>query len=880
MKNLKKFLVVLVMLTFVCEQTAIFAATTVNNTKTANQQQQQMNGRNTQTSSGSLQRSNNMQNNNWSQQNYQQNYQQNNQQNYQQNYAQNYQYNNGQMNYNYDNTMMFEKPADVFANNYQNLSANTKLSYLSQIERMFNDVNDESVVKPLMQVGYEYFVAPISNNTELTGKFDDSYRFSIGEKINAYLYGDSVDVMAISGSSLLTPVVQTEVDSKGNIFIQGIGVVPAEGKSIQEVEESINRLAAGKYNNLKVKLNIAFGQDFSVFVYGQVNKPGKVVVNNNSSVMDALSAAGGVKKTGTLRKISYKSGKKTKEVDLYKAMFAGNDDDVILRPNDKIFVGGIGSVVAIKNGVGISGIYEIKENETLKDIVSFAGGLLPGTQLTDVTMTGLDTDNMERTAKNVSWSEASRTKLKNGDVIEFRDMYNVAENTVILQGNVKHPATYAYKPGMRLSDVLKGENELLEETFLTQAVIRRISGKDNAITTIPIFLKEFFAGVNDPVLQPRDVINVYKNTNSQFVDVYGCISMPKHITYTEGMNLDDVLTDVQFVDSKISEEDDEEVNVQKVSLNKDTEGNSPLVGSTNNDSRVISAENVACEITAEDGTTQLYYLYDIMIATNKIKEINLLPNDKIFFRTLRDNEFIKKVKVSGFVRHPGVFKFVEGKYLSDMIKMADGLTADADLRGIVYTRKLIKDKQVELAKKNADMDISLIEGKMATAFKASNTELEGRSDMITLLKEGKKEIENKYEGQIALNIKTQDVDKIRKQDNILVQDGDEIYIPRMSKHVSVIGEVYNEQSFMYMGRSVGKYIRGVGGYTPNGSRLRKYKIGVNGRARKIHLLTKIEPGDTIVIPRKVAGNDWITPICSTLSSIASIISTAFIVTKI
>ena len=173
MKNLKKFLVVLVMLTFVCEQTAIFAATTVNNTKTANQQQQQMNGRNTQTSSGSLQRSNNMQNNNWSQQNYQQNYQQNNQQNYQQNYAQNYQYNNGQMNYNYDNTMMFEKPADVFANNYQNLSANTKLSYLSQIERMFNDVNDESVVKPLMQVGYEYFVAPISNNTELTGKFDD-----------------------------------------------------------------------------------------------------------------------------------------------------------------------------------------------------------------------------------------------------------------------------------------------------------------------------------------------------------------------------------------------------------------------------------------------------------------------------------------------------------------------------------------------------------------------------------------------------------------------------------------------------------------------------------------------------------------------------------
>lgn len=87
---------------------------------------------------------------------------------------------------------------------------------------------------------------------------------------------------------------------------------------------------------------------------------------------------------------------------------------------------------------------------------------------------------------------------------------------------------------MRLSDILKSEDELLEETFINQAVIRRISGKDNTIETIPIFLKEFFAGMNDPVLQPKDIINVYKNTNSLFVDVYGCINTPKHLTYTAG----------------------------------------------------------------------------------------------------------------------------------------------------------------------------------------------------------------------------------------------------------------------------------------------------------------------------------------------------------
>ena len=557
---------------------------------------------------------------------------------------------------------------------------------------------------------------------------------------------------------------------------------------------------------------------------------------------------------------------------MYKAIFAGNDDDIILRPNDKIFVGSIGNVIAIKNGVASPGIYEVTERESLKDITNFAGGLLPGSQPTEVTLTSLDTKTLERTAKNVSWAEANRTKLSTGDSVEFRDLYNYAENTVVLQGNVKHPATYTYRPGMRLSDILKSENELLEETFITQAVIRRISGKGNTVETIPVFLKEFFAGMNDPILQPRDVINIYKNTNSQFVDIYGAISMPKHIVYTENMHLDDVLTDVQFIDSTITDQDNAlslDPNIKNVSLDNN-DGTGALTGKASTNSRVISAENIACEITNKNGTTQVYYLYDIMISSNKFRTIKLYPNDKVFFRTLRNNEFIKNVKVSGFVNHPGVFKFVEGKRLKDIIALADGLTDEADLRGIVYTRKSIKNKEIDLAKKNAARDIKLIEGRMTSAYKATDKEIEARSDMIEMLKDEINDLNQKYEGQIALNIKTQDINKIRNIDNIIVQDGDEIYIPRMSKHVSVIGEVYNEQSFMYKGRRAGKYIRNVGGYTPNASRFRKYKVGVNGRARKIRLLTKIEPGDTIVVPRKVAGNDWYTPLFSVLGSLANL----------
>ena len=775
---------------------------------------------------------------------------------------------------------------DVFNNNYQEtIKKQTSLEVeLSPVEQLFNDKETTASGKALLQVGYDLFTSGTAGSGT-TGKFENSYKLNIGEKINVYSYGDSVDVMALSGSSLVSPSSTVEVDSKGNIFVPGIGLVKAENRALSDVEAEVNRLAAQKYKNMKLRLNVAAGQEFSVFVYGQVNKPGKILVGNNSSVLDALNAAGGVKKTGTLRNISYTSNSKTKNIDLYKALFEGNDDGVILRPNDKIFVDKIGDVVALRNGVTVPGIYEIKQGENIDNVVKFAGGLLPTTQQTEITLTGYNTATQERTAENIQWETARKKALNSGDSIHFRELYNTAENIVILQGNVKHPATYAYKEGMRLSDILKSEDELLEETFINQAVIRRISGKDNTIETIPVFLSEFFAGMNDPVLQPRDIINIYKNTNSLFVDVYGCINTPKHLTYTQNMTLNDVMADIQFIESDVTNladnTTDKENNETEVSYKGAVEENNvQLKSSTSNSNKLIPTEQVAVEITNAQNITQVYYLYDIMINSDRIKSIMINPEDKIFFRTLRGNEVMKTVKISGFVKTPGVYTFVEGKRLIDVINLAGGLTKEADLRGIVFKRTNLQGKQVELAHKNNERDIKLIEGRMASAYKPSEGDQKSKMDMLTMLKADDQTLTDKYNGQIALNIKNNDLDKIKDLDNIEVQDGDDIYIPRLSNHVSVIGEVYNEQSFVYKkGANAKYYIKEVGGYTPNANKFRLYKVSVNGRAEKIGNGSSIEPGDTIVVPRRIAGNDWITPVCDTLKGIASIIVMAFAINK-
>lgn len=764
---------------------------------------------------------------------------------------------------------------DAFENNYQAEARENSFKSLSPIEKLFNNSDSAKADKIIRQVGYDIFSSS-GGQGQSAGKFGNSYKLNVGEKVNVYLYGDSVDIMAISGANLLNPMTKTEVDSKGDIFIQGIGVVKAENRTLGEVENSINSLAAQKYKSLKVKLTVSTGNEFSVFVYGQVNRPGKVVIGNNSTIIDALGAAGGVKKTGTLRNIQYTTGSKVKSVDLYKAIFMGNDNNIVLRANDKIFVDSIGKVVAFKNGVSTPGIYEVANNENLEQLIKYAGGLLPVTQTTSVTMTRLDNKTNERVAMNFSWANAKTTVLQSGDTVEFRKLYNEVENVVTIQGNIKHPATFAYKEGMRLSDILRSEYELLEETFINQAVIRRVSGQDNQITTIPVFLQEFFSGMNDPVLQPRDIISVYKNTNSQFVDVYGCINMPKHLTYKPNMTLKDVLTDIQFIESDMAQNHESAVNYK----HEPQQGEVRLNATTQNANRLIPTENVAVEITSPSGDTQLYYLYDIMINSDRIKNIVINPEDKIFFRTLRGNEVMKTVKISGFVKHPGVYSFVEGKRLTDIIETAGGLTSDAELRGIVFTRASLRNKQIDIALKNNDKDIELLKGRVAGGFKQDKDDKQTKLDLINILENSEEEIVKNYTGQISLNIEKNDIKSISNEDNLFVQDGDDIYIPRISNHVTVMGEVYNEQAFVYKkGTKAKYYIKKVGGYTPNANKFRTYKVSVNGRAKKIGKNAKIEPGDTIIVPRKIAGNDWIAPVCSALQGFGSLFVMIFGISK-
>ena len=536
-----------------------------------------------------------------------------------------------------------EKIQQVNALKDQNQSPIEKI-FSSDINKMQAGSSDVNTVI-LKQIGYDFFQ---NVSTSGMGKYDGTYKLNIGEKVKVYLWGDSVDVLSLNGSSLISPVADAQVDSQGNLFVPGIGETKADGYSVADVEKSLQTMASRKFSNIKVRLSVSDQSDFAVFVYGYVNKPGKVAVGHNSSIIEALAAAGGVNKSGSLRSITYtsSSGQKQK-VDLYETIFRGKDSNIRLRPNDRIFVGNIGAVIAIKNGVKIPGIYELSPSENIWNIISYAGGLLPSTDKSVLNIRTYNSQTGERTSKDIQKDAFASTKLSNGDIVEFRELYGKAENFITLEGNVKQPAIFEYKEGMKLSDILKDKNDLQEETFIYQAVIKRIDGDGQQVKVIPVSLEDFFNGGNNPSLEPRDVITVYKSTNTNFIEVYGCIDRPKQIPYTDTLTLKDVLADIQFIVSSNSD-----ANIKDVNNNEELPTEEPAADSENTkmaiaastSSVLLPSSNVAVEITDKDRNTKTYYLYDIFIQTDQTKSIKINPYDKIMFRPLRENEIIKTVR--------------------------------------------------------------------------------------------------------------------------------------------------------------------------------------------------------------------------------------------
>jgi len=477
---------------------------------------------------------------------------------------------------------------------------------------------------------------------------------------------------------------------------------------------------------------------------------------------------------------------------------------VQLREQDILFVPPYKTRVEIEGEVKRKGIFEIKNDETISDLIRFAGGF--GDKAYSQSLTVLRNNNKEREVRNVIASDFTKFTMQNGDFVRTDSILNRFSNRVAINGAVFHPGNFELTPGMKLSDLIKKADGLREDAFMNRGMISRIK-EDNSPENISFDIKEVMQGRNDIVLRKEDKVSIrsiFELREARTVSIEGEVIKPQTFEYEENMTLGDLV----FKSGGFHEEAD--LSVVEVT-------------------RRLSYEQAAKVTDKMNEIFQFALTRDLKLSPEDAA-FKLQPFDLVFVRRAPGYRDQGTFYITGEVTYAGTYTISDkNERLSDAIKRAGGLIPGAFTTGATLTRKS-KQSAAEIEKKKQLM-------RMDTTL------------MDTILTEYRS-----YPVGIAL-------DKILESPgssiDLMLQPGDVIYVPRELQTIKVSGSVMNPLALTYAKRlTVKRYINMAGGYDDFARKSRTYVIYPNGTTEttKGFIFRRspgITPGAEIIVPKKI-----------------------------
>jgi polysaccharide export outer membrane protein len=723
----------------------------------------------------------------------------------------------------------------------------------SYIEKSFNDRLETftgGLKEELKQFGYSFFKEKPASLFAPIGK---DYTVGPGDQINIYLWGDPVDILNLQG------FYSFEIDRDGKIYIPNLGVFYVWGLNVKQIKNLLVKTLKRKFKNFEVDVTLGKLREYPVYVTGFVEKPGIIMVRGNVTLLDVLSLAGGISKDGSLRKVLIRRKEKGKikkiEVDLYDFFVKGIPIDISIKENDSIYVPAVGKLVAVAGAVKRKGIYEIKNEKTLKDLIFMAGGVLPS-----VNITGIKINRIDKTGFIINSTDLSQIdtfNLKDGDLVYIEQLRNFVDRKIEVKGHVKYPGVYPYRNGTTLKDLIEKVGILPDTNLYYGEILRKIvnTNRYEVINFVPL---EVIKGLKNVTLKNQDVISFYPDWIYKPIVVSGFIKNPLVVPYYKGIRLLDVIRNIKL---------DIEPRKLKVEIYKE----SKVEASKGRD---LSYDNDMDNDSYQERSVyeRTVYLYDLLIRGDGRANIPLDPGDKVLLKVTEDTEKDKTVTILGEVKNPGIYKYKPGMRLYDVIKLAGGYTEDAYPKGLIFIResaKKLQEQQLQISMLALEESLSKSEegisavGATAEEQKVLEMAIQKQKRLLSILKQKAK----MGLGRIALDIPNSLKKLKNSPDNIELSDGDYIYIPSKPNYVLVLGGVYNQISLPYRKNlTVQDYLEQVGGLKDNADVDDIYIIKANGRVLSkkqfasinfvfvkynSFLQYKPEQGDAIVVPTKM-----------------------------
>ncbi len=724
------------------------------------------------------------------------------------------------------------------------------------------------------------------------------YVLGPGDEVLVRLLGGE----AASGNSQLT------VDTSGNIYIPRVGTVHVAGLHANELQDRINTEVNRVFRNYRISVSLGRLRSIQVYVVGEARRPGAYTISGLSTVLNALFASGGPSVQGSMRSIQVRRGDKVvTTLDLYDLVLRGDKSrDMRLESGDTIFIPHVGPQVAIAGSVRHPAVYELREGAdtasitTLSDLLMLAGGLSPTAAPGSIRLERIDPD-LHRQAISVMLDTTGRaTPLRDGDVLYADHISPGYRQSVTIRGNLANPGRFAWKPGMRLSDIIPDRESLLSNDYWRT--------RNSLGVPTPLFEPLEF-NPQSPVRsqQTRPVTNgqntiTNQNTQSLSRSSLNAVLPPGE----EGASQQAGLAAGGVISRDTALQDEAASNEVNNSGNSNTASND----GTGSDSSSIRNGNAAGQNAS--GTVnpnasgpqspqqqvsginrvripapEIDWSYAVIerLDTNTLKtslisfnlgrlvqnhdatqNFELQPNDVVTILNQRDilvpqKEQTKFVRLEGEFVGAGVYSAGPNETLADLVQRAGGFTSDAYLYGSTFMRESARVFQQQrldeyITRLSADME-------RATAVRGASTPT-GISDPNALLLE--RNIVSQLRqlratGRVVLEF-TPESQGLTSIPRIALENGDIFRVPSRPSTVSVIGAVYGQNVFLFnAARHLEDYLALAGKPNRIADKQHAFIIRADGSIFSRELAkgflsnhfedSRIHPGDSIVVPEKL-----------------------------
>lgn len=416
----------------------------------------------------------------------------------------------------------------------------------------FSRVVNDTIGKPKPQKK-ESVIAPAPKPLEVYGmklfsQSDLNFKpdFSVATP-KSYVLGPG-DQVSVILTGLNETTLQPKISAEGNVLLPYAGLVYLNGFTIEQATNIIRAKMAKVYPALKsgqtqLAVNLGTTRSIHVTVNGEAHTPGNFTVSGFTTLFNILYNAGGPNNNGSLRNIELiRNNKLYKTVDFYDFLQNGiQSGNIRLEDQDVIHI------PVYKKRVGISGevknpyLFELKDNESLEDLIKYAGGF---TELAYKGIAKVDQINdLQHEVKDVSANLFANYVPHNGDMITIGAVTNRYTNRIILSGAVYRPGAYELKAGYTLNQLLKDAEGLKPEAYMERGYINRtLPNLEKDIVSFKT--SDIVEGKTDvPLLREDSVVILDRAVfvSTQNVSVGGYVKNPVTFVYRKGLKLGDAI---------------------------------------------------------------------------------------------------------------------------------------------------------------------------------------------------------------------------------------------------------------------------------------------------------------------------------------------------